>query len=239
MKIDKTAAIAACICMLFSFAYGVVTVKYQVFPYRLLNTLHDIVSPESNLTPAHNNYFYEKKSFFEQHGTHDNDIVFVGDSITEGAEWEDLFPSLRIANRGIGRDRTDGVLERMDSIYSTNASKAFIMIGVNDFSAGAEVDDVVRNYTEILDGLVAHNMHAYIQSTLLTGNGLLKLNPKIRVLNHKLKAIAASSSSITYIDLNLGLADNSLLSTKYSSDGLHLNGSGYAVWKNLIEPYLE
>jgi len=79
-------------------------------------------------------------SFYEQHGNHDYDIVFIGDSLTDSAEWEDLFPSSNIANRGIGGDRTNGVLKRMNSIYSTNASKAFIMLGINDLKFGSNIN---------------------------------------------------------------------------------------------------
>jgi len=118
--------IAVCASML-SFTYGVVTVQYKVFPFEQIRSIKQTVSPSPS--PRYSDYFYHKKSFFEQHGEHNYDVVFIGDSITDGAEWEDLFPSLKIANRGIGGDRTDGVLKRLDSIYSTSASRAFIMIG--------------------------------------------------------------------------------------------------------------
>lgn len=183
--------------------------------------------------------FPHKKSFFEQHGEHNYDLVFIGDSITDGAEWEDLFPNLKIANRGIGGDRTDGVLKRLESIYSTSADRAFIMIGINDFNSGMSVDEVFENYKTIVSQLVEHGMKVYIQSTIFAGKRLDKLNPKIEALNERLSLFATTKESITYIDLNAGLAKNSLLNPIYSRDDVHLNGNGYAVWKSIIRPYIQ
>lgn len=124
MKSSKQLIIAVFAGMIFSFLYGVITVGYKIPPFDQLRAIKQLVS--SN--PSYSDYFYHKISFFEQHGNHQYDVVFIGDSITDSAEWEDLFPSLKIANRGIAGDTTKGVLNRMDTIYSTNAKKAFIMI---------------------------------------------------------------------------------------------------------------
>ncbi len=236
MRSRKTLVLGICAILVFSFLYGVMTVQYKIFPFEQLGALKQLVIPTPS--PSYSDHFYHKKSFFEQHGGHDYDVVFIGDSITEDAEWEDLFPSLKIANRGISGDRTDGVLKRLDSIYSTNAKKAFIMIGINDFSAGAEVNDVLENYKSIVSNLVAHGMQPYVQSTILAGNRRAELNIKIMALNDQLKKMTAENKTVTYIDLNAGLAKGLVLDSKYSEDGVHLNGSGYAVWKDTIKSYL-
>ena len=56
------------------------------------------VKPSASANLDHSDYFYHKKSFFDRHGGHEYDAVFIGDSITDGAEWKELFPSLKIAN---------------------------------------------------------------------------------------------------------------------------------------------
>ena len=235
MKSSKQLVIAVCVSIIFSFLYGVITVQYKIPPFDQLRAIKQLVSP----SPSYSDYFYIKKSFFEQLGGHQYDVVFIGDSITDYAEWEDLFPSQKIANRGIAGDRTDGVLKRMDSIYSTNAKKAFIMIGTNDIAVGTEVDDIVENYKSIIRNLVAHGMQTYVQSTILAGSHEAERNQKIMALNDQLKRMADDNKSFTYIDLNTSLARDSVLDTKYSRDGIHLNGSGYAVWKDMIKSYIQ
>ena len=58
-------------------------------------------------------------------------------------------------------------------------------------------------------------------------------------LNDQLKKIAGENKSVTYIDLNAGLASGSALQSSYTRDGIHLNGSGYAVWKDIIKSYIQ
>ena len=237
----KQFVIAVCVTMLLSFLYGVITVQYKIPPYDLLRGIKQLLGSGSGSSPmpSRSDYFYEKKSFFEQHGGHQYDVLFIGDSITDAAEWEDLFPSLKIANRGISGDTTDGVLERLDSVYSTHAKKAFIMVGVNDFGGGAELNAVFDNYKSIINSLTAHGMQTYVQSTILAGRQRTGLNEKITALNALLEKMADQTKAFTYIDLNAGLARGSFLESQYSRDGIHLNGSGYAVWKDIIKTYIE
>ena len=250
MRSNKLLIIALCLSIVFSYIYGMMTVKYNFFPFEQLKSIKQFLfssvnakqiakpEPSSKTNLSHSDYFYHRKSFFDQHGGHEYDVVFIGDSITDEAEWNELFPSLKIANRGIAGDRTDGVLQRMDSIYSTNAKNAFIMIGINDLINGAEVNIVVENYNRIIRKLVAHKMQVYVQSTILAGKQKAQLNIKIKTLNEQLKKIADSNESVMYIDLNMVLAKDSFLSVDYSRDGLHLNGTGYTVWKNIIKNHL-
>jgi lysophospholipase L1-like esterase len=231
--------------MLLSFTYGMATAKYKIFPYDQLREIKKTVitspspSPSPSRTLRYSDYFFDKISFFDQHGGHHYDIVFIGDSITDGAEWGELFPTVKIANRGINGDRTDSVLKRMDSIYATSARRAFMMIGINDFTSGMSVGEVFENYSNIVSKLTAQEMKVYIQSTIIAGKQKEKLNKKIAKLNKKLQKLATKSESVTYIDLNFRMAQDKLLNAMYSRDGVHLNGEGYAVWKEIITPYIQ
>lgn len=235
--------IAFCTSSLLSFSYGMLIVQYQVFPFEQLRTLKQTFSSEPKQKPKpklnHSNYFYHKTSFFKQHGQHHYDVVFIGDSITDRAEWEDLFPSLNIANRGIDGDRTDGVLRRLDSIYSTSAKRAFIMLGINDINAGVSPGAVFENYQAIVNQLSEHGMQVYIQSTLFAGKRRENLNAGVIELNEKMQQLASKDDSITYIDLNKALSKDSLLNSIYSRDDVHLNAKGYAIWKEIISPYIQ
>ena len=220
--------------LLASFVYGIVVMEYQVFPFEQLRALKRVAQSEI----PHTQYYELKKSFFDHQKVPDTDVVFVGDSLTDIAEWGEMFPSLVIANRGISTDRTDGVLQRLDTIYNTSAEHAFVMLGVNDFIAGVPVDTTFDNYRFIVETLVEKDMRVYVQSTLHTGKNFAHLNSQIASLNEKLSVLARQFESVVYINLNKKLAPDSVLSDEYSRDGIHLNGVGYKVWKNTISPYL-
>ena len=54
-------------------------------------------------TPArkYSTYYYQRASLFEKLPVTSEDILFVGNSLTDGAEWTELFQNQHIKNRGI------------------------------------------------------------------------------------------------------------------------------------------
>ena len=80
---------------------------------------------------AQNEYNYQKRSLFEQLPIRGNDIVFLGNSITDGCEWAELFNNRHIKNRGISADRSGWLLDRLDPIVNGHPKKLFLMIGTN------------------------------------------------------------------------------------------------------------
>ena len=55
-------------------------------------------------------------SFFSSYPPPGDSIVMLGDSITEGGEWVELFPGTPVRNRGIGGDTTTGLLARLAQV---------------------------------------------------------------------------------------------------------------------------
>ncbi len=94
--------------------------------------------------------------------------LFVGNSITDGAEWSELFNDLHIKNRGISGDNTSGILHRWQQIVDAKPKKVFLMIGTNDLSRGLSVDSVVKNILLAADFLKQESpvTQLYIQSIL-------------------------------------------------------------------------
>ena len=87
--------------------------------------------------PIRTHIYLQTKAQYELfHGQYD--VVMFGDSLTERGHWSDMFPSVRIGNRGIGGDDTQGMLERIQSIESTGAKTVFIMAGTNDLSRSVQ-----------------------------------------------------------------------------------------------------
>ena len=167
----------------------------------------------------------------------------IGDSLTDGAEWGEMFPGAAIANRGIDGDTTDGVLRRMKGIQSVDAGKAFVMIGINDFGKqGRTVDAVFDDYRKIVSELETGGMKVFIQSTLPCNEAkagwisCAAIQEKIRQLNARLATLA--SGNVAFIDINAGLAGEGGLKPELTYDGVHLNGDGYRIWKREISKYL-
>lgn len=181
----------------------------------------------------------QKSDFFKHHPIHPGDIVFLGDSITDGSRWHELFPGLPVKNRGINADTVSGVLHRLDDVLTGPPAAVFILIGTNDLPVFMfhTNDDILETYTEILDRCRSQAPHTriYVQSILPRTP---RFSRRIRALNAHLKALAESHGA-TFIDLFPHfLAPDGGIRPEISNDRLHLMGDGYEIWVGLLQPYL-
>ena len=219
-----------------AFCYGILTVSYQLPPYKTLQHIKKMIVSKSSI-PVRSVYSRHKVSFFDYSG-YSADNVMLGDSITDHAEWQELFPAASIANRGVSSDTTAMVVERLDSVISLQPERVFIMLGNNDLSLGLSLRTTHDNYLRIIGQLNSSDIDVVVQSTLLTDIGNIKLNAAISKLNDKLKEFSTSTDKVYFLDLNVVLAPAGYLEARYSLDGVHLNASGYQVWKNQLTKYI-
>jgi lysophospholipase L1-like esterase len=187
-------------------------------------------------------YYYHKKEHFELLPNTKNEIIFLGNSITDSAEWFEVFQNPNIKNRGIGGDDTEGVLDRLNEITESKPDKVFIMIGTNDLAYGKSVEQIIDNYKKIVAQIKKDSPKTkiFIQSILPVDDGIhfTRPNASINKINVALKKIAIQEK-LTYLDLASLFSDkDGKLDKNYSIDGLHINGAGYQKWKDAIEKYI-
>jgi len=191
-------------------------------------------------------YYYHKVTLFEELPNAEGEIIFLGDSITDGNEWAELFGNKRIKNRGISGDITDGVLYRLEEVTESKPEKIFIMIGVNDLARDRSVDYVVANYAKIVDRIKQASPHTqvYIQSILPVNDNFPQFSSHtdesadIKKVNKRLARLADKKDA-RYINLfDVMSTKDDKLNPDYTEDGLHLNGPGYLAWKAEVEKYI-
>jgi len=178
------------------------------------------------------------------------DVLLVGDSITIqwGASWAKQFPDRKAVNIGIGGDKTQNVLWRLDhgGVAGLQPKTIVLMIGNNNMfftpetgvaAAAKGVEACARNLREKFPDaelIVAKILpcHApksrFYEDILLTNAEIEKLNlgadPKIRVLD------------LTADFLN---ADGTIKKALYTPDNIHLSPEGYAAYAARLKPLLE
>jgi lysophospholipase L1-like esterase len=160
----------------------------------------------------------------------------LGDSLTAFAEWQELFPAARIANRGIQGDTVSGMFARLDAVLSLNPQRVLVLAGTNDLNGDNDVDAVYDRYVELLEAFAASDVATVIQSTLYTC-GYSALNEKVADLNRRLREYAAASD-LDYLDLNAVLAPGGELQQDLTVDGIHLTGPAYLLWRDAVEPWI-
>lgn len=185
-------------------------------------------------------FYYDKVSMFEILPVGSDEIVFLGDSITERCEWNELFSNSKIIQRGISGDITEGVLNRLSEITKRKPQKLFLMIGVNDLRRNISADSIVINYKSILNSIKSESPSTkiIIQSVLPVNNNVKEAkttSAKVKELNQKLEKLA-NALNLEFVNLFPSFVNaNGDLNEELTSDGLHINGKGYLIWKNIIE----
>ena len=193
---------------------------------------------------AQNEYNYQKRSLFEQLPIRGNDIVFLGNSITEQGWWSLLLKRGDVENRGIGGDNTFGMIDRLPDILKSKPRKIFLMAGINDLTGGQPVDTIVMNITRMADMVheAVPGCRLYIQSVLpvntrrLAYPGLKGHNPQVRALNARLVRLCDAKPWCTFVDLAPLLSDaDGELRIDLTKDGIHLHPAGYVIWTDYLK----
>ncbi|MBV6622866.1 MAG: G-D-S-L family lipolytic protein [Rivularia sp. (in: Bacteria)] len=191
-----------------------------------------------------NSYYKHKKSQFEILPKSNEYIVFLGDSITDEGEWVELLGNNNIVNRGISGDTTRRILNRLDAIIGIKPKQIFLMVGINDFvNEKKSITEVLSLYKTILEEIQTQTpqTQVFVQSVLPVNNNLTYIfenNEKLIQFNSRLQKLA-QEFNYQYIDVFSYLANaENQLDAIYTTDGLHLNGKAYLVWKEVIKEYV-
>jgi beta-glucosidase len=175
------------------------------------------------------------------------DLIFIGDSITQGWEgagkdvWAKYYAKRNAVNLGIGGDRTQHVLWRLDhgNIDGISPKLAVLMIGTNN-SNGSDntAEEIGTGITAIVKKLREKLPNTKVLILAVFPRGA-KPDAQ-REKNAKASEIAArlADGQMVYF-LDIGpkfLAADGTLSKDVMPDLLHLSPKGYEIWAESIEP---
>jgi len=188
--------------------------------------------------------YAERKSLYQVLPDKPGAIVLLGDSQIEHCEWRELFgDTLPVLNRGISGDHVDGIWARLDDVLRNRPCTVILCVGVNDLLFEKPVRAIVKRYEEIVARirLEAPEAKLLLISILPVNNEVKHIgldNAEIRALNERIVKIANDNQAV-YIDLHPKFVNGTgNLLPEYTDDGIHMNGAGYLIWKNALEPFL-
>lgn len=191
-------------------------------------------------------YYARRATLFDLLPVYSSDIIMLGNSLTDGAEWNELFDNCHVKNRGIVGDIIPGFFERLDPILKGQPRKIFIMGGVNDISHGVSADSIVSSMTQVVTTIQARcpKTEIYVQSMLPFNNDvrlwkLLKGREQVVVDGNKGLESMCQRLGVTFINLYpLFVGENGKMKPEYTNDGLHLMGGAYLIWRDALLPYI-
>lgn len=182
----------------------------------------------------------------------DENIVFVGDSLTELYDLNKYYNDYHIVNSGVGGNSTRDVLDNLEKrVYQYNPSKVFLLIGTNDMAYQYPKEEIYTNIVKIVNEIKKNRPYAkiYVQSIYPINNSY---DPKIRrksvtyrkneivnYINDKLKE-KYKNTDVIYVDVNKKLLDeDNLLNIDYTVDGVHISDEGYKKITSVLLPYIK
>lgn len=177
--------------------------------------------------------------------------LFIGDSLTSGLSiYGDIQGDKIIFTNGLSissvlnkKITTSGVSE---TIFETAASKKpksiYIMLGANDIAMGISAEKYAKLYSDVIDKLksASSDTKIYVESILpvtlkYSSKGTGITNEKIERYNAALKTLC-TQKDIVFCDVASVLKDSDgTLLSNLSSDGFHLNKTGYGKWVSYLK----
>ena len=221
------------ICMLLTATLGILYVK-KFTPQKLLSKVG------INVTDATDYSLMSWNSSLEQL-VYDADVVFIGDSITRGENFQEYFPDKKIINLGRSGDTVSGISERSYVISHFTPEMIFIMGGVNSIKYNS-IEDIISQYESMITTLKTESPNAeiFVQSVLpiqnknqegkLTNSNIVKLNEELQSMTDRL--------GVTYIYVYSVYVLNGEMNPEYTVDGVHLQEDYKHLWLDLLSEYI-
>ena len=190
-------------------------------------------------------------------------VVFLGDSITQGWEkngkeaWTKTWEPLKAANFGIGGDRTEHVIWRLQNGNFDGLKPKLIILMIGTNNTGHEGRPMAEHGKAIYHSPPEHTAAGVKKILDLLGEKmpetkvlLLAIFPrganaedKMRQQNiatNQLIAGLADGKRVHFKDIgNTFLKPDGTLPKEIMPDLLHLNAQGYQLWTDAIEPTVQ
>jgi lysophospholipase L1-like esterase len=179
------------------------------------------------------------------------DLLFVGDSITDAwrrGEQNKLFQERwgkhNPLNLGIGGDRTEHVLWRLDNgeVDGLKPKAIVLMIGTNNLGNKQSPEDTILGVNAVVAKLREKMPESKLLLLAVFPRGNKADDPYRAQIKQVNDAIAKldDGKMIKYLDIGEKfLAPDGELTKEIMPDFLHPNAKGYEIWADAIQPSLD
>lgn len=178
------------------------------------------------------------------------DVLLVGDSITIqwGDSWKRNFPDLKAVNIGIGGEKTQNVLWRLDhgGVAGLEPEVVILMIGNNNmfFTPETGIEPVAQGIKTCVLNLrekfpKAHLIVAKVLPAHAPGNRFYEDIKKTNTAVDGLDLTADQMVQVLDLTPDFVEADGTLKKSLFKPDNIHLSPAGYDAYAARLKPILE
>jgi lysophospholipase L1-like esterase len=168
-------------------------------------------------------------------------VVFVGSSSIR--MWPRLkrdFPGVNVIQRGFGGSQIDEVLHYAPRIVLPYRPALIVLYaGENDLVVGRSPEQIFSSYKEfvtLVHKTLPHTKIAYI--SIKPSGDRWVMADKMRATNEMIRKHVTTDPRLLYVNVFTPMlgADGTPREELFAEDHLHMNGDGYAIWRELLTP---
>lgn len=205
------------------------------------------IIPVPRSTPA--NWMSRHEGFLAEAKQGPYDLVFLGDSITDGWRkkgadvWAKHYAPRRALNLGIGGDRTQHVLWRIENgeLDGLKPKAVVLMIGTNNSnsddapSIAAGIELIVQKIRAKCPGAKVLLLAVFPRNKPTDSPAQLET---LREINRRIAKLD-DGKTVRFLDINAKfLGADGKVPAAIMPDFLHPNETGYQIWAEAMEPTL-
>jgi lysophospholipase L1-like esterase len=170
-------------------------------------------------------------------------VVFTGSSSIR--MWDSLaadFPGVALLNRGFGGSQLRDAVWYADQVVIRYRPRMVVLYaGDNDLNAGRSPEQVLGDFRAFVARIRRDLPHVpIVYIAIKPSPSRAQLMARMRAANDLIRAEAARSERVEFIDVFTPMlgADGQPRPELFLEDRLHMNRSGYDLWRGLIAPSL-
>jgi lysophospholipase L1-like esterase len=172
-----------------------------------------------------------------------NGLLFVGSSSIRLWKLSRSFPKLKPTNRGFGGSQIiDSVHFAEQLILKHKPQTVVLYAGDNDIAVGKKAPQVAADFRKFVE-----TIHAKLPKTKILFIAIKpsikrwNLSGEMKRANTLIAKQCEKNPRLVYIDIFRPMLgkDGKPRGELFAKDGLHLNGSGYALWTSVLKPLLK
>jgi lysophospholipase L1-like esterase len=170
-------------------------------------------------------------------------ISFIGSSSIGG--WTTLaadFPDKPVVRRGFGGSQLADLVIHLERLALPPASRQIVIYaGANDITVGKPPEIVLGDFAALVDKirrLMPKTEIAFI--SIAPNPGRWAWIEQVKAANRLIKE-HCQMNGVVFIDVYSAMlgADGRPLPRLFQSDQVHMNAEGYALWREIVRPYLK
>lgn len=170
-------------------------------------------------------------------------VLFIGSSSIR--MWKDVtadFPNTKVINRGFGGSEIADSTAFVDRIVIPYQPRLVMLYaGDNDLNSGKTPQQVFEAYQSFVNRVRAKLPKVKIAFISIKPSlARLRLMDQMRTTNELIRGYTAKDSNLLFIDVFTPMlnAEGKPRPELFIQDGLHMNRTGYDIWRRAVAPYL-